>query len=58
MTPVAGQVLAVLDQTEQSTDDVIRASGLPASAVNVALFSLEMKRLAKQLPGKMFVRVR
>jgi hypothetical protein len=27
-------------------------------AVNVALFSLKMKRLVKQLPGKLFVRIR
>jgi len=26
--------------------------------VSVALFSLEMKRLVKQLPGKMFLRIR
>jgi len=30
--------------------------GLPASAASVALFSLEMKRLVRQLPGKMFRR--
>ena len=30
--------------------------GLPSSAVSVALFSLEMKRAVKQLPGKMFVK--
>ena len=41
---------------ELSIDEIIRACGLPSSAVNVALFSLEMKRLVKQLPGKMFVR--
>ena len=41
---------------ETSIDEIIRASGLPSSAVNVALFSLEMKRLVKQLPGKLFVR--
>jgi DNA processing protein len=52
------KVLTVLDETERAVDEVIRASGLPASAVNVALFSLEMKRLVKQLPGKLFVRVR
>jgi DNA processing protein len=52
------KVLGALNETEQSVDDLIRASGLPASAVNVALFSLEMKRLARQLPGKLFVRVR
>jgi DNA processing protein len=43
---------------EASIDEIIRASGLPSSAVNVALFSLEMKRLVKQLPGKMFVKNR
>jgi DNA processing protein len=37
-------------------DEVIRQSGLPASTVSVALLSLEMKRLIKQLPGKLFVR--
>jgi DNA processing protein len=43
-------------EEESSIDEIIRASGLPSSTVNVALFSLEMKRLVKQLPGKMFVR--
>jgi DNA processing protein len=47
---------AVKTEAEMSIDELIRASGLPSSAVNVALFSLEMKRLVKQLPGKMFVR--
>jgi DNA processing protein len=43
---------------ETSIDEIIRACGLPSSAVSVALFSLEMKRLVKQLPGKLFVRNR
>ena len=43
---------------ESSIDEIIRASGLPSSAVSAALFSLEMKRLVKQLPGKLFVRNR
>jgi DNA-binding IclR family transcriptional regulator len=43
---------------ESAIDEIIRASGLPSSAVNVALFSLELKRLLKQLPGKMFVSIR
>ena len=47
---------AVKLEDETSIDEIIRASGLPSSAVNVALFSLEMKRLVKQLPGKLFVR--
>ena len=43
---------------ETSIDEVIRKSGLPSSAFSVALLSLEMKRMIKQLPGKMFVRIR
>jgi len=50
------KVFATLGQEEISIDEVIRHSGLPASAASVALFSLEMKRLLRQLPGKMFVR--
>ena len=49
-------VFGALDSEELTIDDVIRKSGLPSSAVSVALFSLEMKRLVKQLPGKLFVK--
>ncbi len=45
-----------LDHEEISIDEVIRKSGLPASAVSVALLSLEMKRVIRQLPGKLFVK--
>ncbi len=44
-----------LSHEESSIDEVIRRSGLPSSAVIVALLSLEMKRVIKQLPGKLFV---
>ena len=50
------KVFGVLDSEELTIDDVIRKSNLPSSAVSVALFSLEMKRLVKQLPGKLFVK--
>jgi DNA processing protein len=50
------KVFGTLDSEELTTDDVIRKSGLPSSAVSVALFSLEMKRLVRQLPGKLFVK--
>jgi len=50
------RVCDALGQEELSIDEVIRASGLPSSAVSVALFGLEMKRLVKQLPGKIFLR--
>src|SRR6266404_4978090 len=50
------QVYDMLNHEELSIDEVIRKSGLPSSAVSVALLSLEMKRLVKQLPGKLFVK--
>jgi DNA processing protein len=50
------KAFGTLGREELSIDDVIRRSGLPSSAVSVALLSLEMKRMVKQLPGKMFVR--
>jgi DNA processing protein len=49
-------VYDTLSQEEISIDEVIRRSGLPSSAASVALLSLEMKRVIRQLPGKMFVR--
>ena len=51
-------VYDALSREESSTDEVIRKTGLPSSATSVALFSLEMKRLVRQLPGKLFVRNR
>jgi DNA processing protein len=50
------KVIAVLSSEEISIDEVIRKSGLSSPAVSVALLSLEMKRLVRQLPGKMFLR--
>src|SRR6266404_5362998 len=50
------KVYDTLDHQEASIDEVIRNSGLPSSAVSVALLSLEMKRLIRQLPGKLFVK--
>jgi DNA processing protein len=45
-------------EEERSVDEVIRHSQLAPSTVSVALLSLEMKRLVRQLPGKCFVRLR
>ena len=50
------KVYDTLSNEEASIDEVIRKSGLPSSAVSVALLGLEMKRVVKQLPGKLFVR--
>lgn len=56
LLPTEQAVLTTLAEEEISIDDIIRHSGLPSSAVSVALLSLEMKRLIRQLPGKLFVR--
>ena len=45
-----------LSQEEITVDEVIRRSGLPPSAASVALLSLEMKRMIRQQPGKLFVK--
>ena len=50
------KVYDALDGESATTDDVIRRTGLPSSAASVALFSLEMKRVVRQLPGKLFVK--
>lgn len=49
-------VYEALGAEELFTDDVIEKTGLPASAVSVALLTLEMKKLVRQMPGKVFVR--
>lgn len=52
------KVYDALNNEEASMDEVIRHSGLPSSAVSVALLSLEMKRLVRQLPGRLFAKIR
>ena len=50
------KVYDTLSNEEVGIDEVIRKSALPPSAVSVALLSLEMKRLVRQLPGKLFAK--
>jgi DNA processing protein len=50
------QVYEAVGAAEDSVDEIIHRSGLPASTVSVALLSLEMKRLLVQLPGRLFSR--
>lgn len=50
------KIYQMLGKEEMPIDDIIMESELTAPAVSVALLSLEMKRLIKQLPGKLFVR--
>ncbi len=52
------KVLSVLKDDESHIDEVIRMTGLPVATVNVALLTLEMKKLVKQSPGKLYTRTR
>ena len=56
LTETEETILDALDTTEQSIDVIVDKTGLPVSAVSVGLLGLEMKRLAKQLTGKLFAR--
>jgi DNA processing protein len=50
-------VLALVDLSETSMDDIVGKSGLPTSKVSSTLLALEMKRLVKKLPGQLFVKL-
>jgi DNA processing protein len=52
------KVYEALGEEELTIDEITRKSGLPSSTVSVTLLSLEMKRMVRQLPGKIFLRVR
>lgn len=49
-------VYDTLSCEEKYLDEIIQESGLPASVVSSTLLLLEMKGLAKQHPGKIFVK--
>lgn len=50
------KILGALDHEERQIDEIIRHAGLPVATVSVTLLGLEMKRLVRQLPGKIFAR--
>ena len=49
-------ILDVLSSEEASIDSIVTKTGLPAPKVSSTLLALEMKRLARQLPGQRFVK--
>lgn len=51
-----GTIYGQLDREARSIDQIIESSGLSASTVAATLLRLEMKCLAKQLPGAYFVK--
>jgi predicted Rossmann fold nucleotide-binding protein DprA/Smf involved in DNA uptake len=40
-----------------SLDDIVAATDLPAHKISAALLGMEMKRLVKQLPGHLYVKL-
>lgn len=50
-------VLAQVRADETGLDEIVNGSELPLHKVSATLLSLEMKRLVKQLPGQLFVRL-
>jgi DNA processing protein len=50
------KIYDLIEKEEKNIDEIIRHSGLAASTVSATLLGLEMKRIIRQLPGKMFVR--
>jgi DNA processing protein len=56
LSETEAKIYDVLQEPHLTIDEIIRQAGLPSSTVSVALLSLEMKHLIKQLPGKLFIR--
>lgn len=47
-------ILQAIGNQQLGVDDIIQASGLAASVVSVTLLGLEMKRVLKQQPGRVY----
>lgn len=56
MSDAERSVWEALEGGEVDPDGLVRATGLPAPEVTVALFGLELKRCVRQLPGRRYVR--
>ncbi len=50
------KVLEAIGEEEALADEIIQRSGLTSACVSATLLALEMKRLVKQLPGRIFAR--
>ncbi|PTX99984.1 DNA-protecting protein DprA [Verrucomicrobia bacterium LW23] len=56
LTPGETAVFDALGMEETPADELVMKTGLSSGEVSTSLFRLEMKKLVKQLPGKVFVR--
>lgn len=57
LTSAQRQVLDALGTDEMPLDSVISTTGLTPAAVSSTLLALEIRKLVKQLPGKLFVKL-
>ncbi len=57
LSDVERKIHSCLGSDERTLDQILEASGLTTAEVSAGLMSLELKALAKQLPGKYFVRL-
>jgi DNA processing protein len=57
LSPEEASVFNALGAEERPIDHIVDATGLPVGAVSATLLQLEMKKLAKQLPGHYYIRV-
>jgi len=58
LSPEEDSLLRLLGSDPQPVDDLIIESSLPASQVNATLLMLEMKGVARRLPGNAYIRTR
>jgi DNA processing protein len=50
------KVYAAIELDETPIDSITQTTGLPSGTVSSTLLRLEMRKLVRQLPGKVFVR--
>jgi DNA processing protein len=56
LTEIEAKVFDAIERDETPIDVITQKTGLPSGAVSSTLLRLEMRKLVKQLPGKIFVR--
>lgn len=56
VSEIEQKVLTALGDEETTVDEVIQRSGLTSAGVSATLLALEMKRLVRQFPGRLYAR--
>ena len=50
------KIIETIGEDERPIDEIIRDSGLTSACVSATLLALEMKRLVRQMPGRVYIR--